>query len=276
MRRYDPERAPNAAEWLALDEQERIALMEKYHRVARLKLPNVMMHAAIHAIVENQIAGGHEPVVRAMARLASAGPPRHDALHAIGSVLAEHIFDLLHDAPAGGGNPMVNYDAAVECLTAEGWRRGRSFVQYARHRRRFTRREAMEDTQMKRTWTIIGVRDVARSFHWYQSLLGLRETTPAHEYWGQILDADGTVLLCLHEWGAHEHPSLTSPGRAQPGNGLLLFFRVDDFDIALARARNLVTRLEEEPHMNPATGTMEFTLRDPDGYYVMVSAWSAD
>jgi len=38
-----------------------------------------------------------------------------------------------------------------------------------------------------------------------------------------------------------------SPDKGQPGNGLLLFFRVDDFDMALA-------------------------LRDPDGYYVMVSA----
>jgi catechol 2,3-dioxygenase-like lactoylglutathione lyase family enzyme len=63
-----------------------------------------------------------------------------------------------------------------------------------------------------------------------------------------------------------------SPDTAQPGNGLLLFFRVDDFDTALQRARGLVSRLDEEPHVNPATGTREFALRDPDGYYVMVSA----
>jgi hypothetical protein len=42
-------------------------------------------------------------------------------------------------------------------------------------------------------------------------------------------------LLCLHEWGAHEHPSLMSPDHGTPGNGLLLFFRVDDFDLALQR-----------------------------------------
>jgi len=125
---------------------------------------------------------------------------------------------------------------------------------------------------MKRTWTIIGVADVARSFKWYQSLFGQPEARPAHDYWGQILDADGTVLLCLHQWGAHEHPSLTSPDRGEPGNGLLLFFRVDDFDEALVRARALVARLDEEPQLNPSTGTREFTLRDPDGYYVMVSA----
>jgi catechol 2,3-dioxygenase-like lactoylglutathione lyase family enzyme len=125
---------------------------------------------------------------------------------------------------------------------------------------------------MKRTWTIIGVADVARSSRWYQSLLGLPETAPAHDDFGQILDADGTVLLCLHEWGAHGHPSLTSPRNAKPGNGLLLFFRVDNFEVALPKARALVGRLEEEPHVNPSTGTAEFSLRDPDGYYVSISA----
>ena len=125
---------------------------------------------------------------------------------------------------------------------------------------------------MRRTWTIIGVADVARSCEWYQSLLGLPDQPPAHDYFGQIVDSDGTVLLCLHKWGAHEHPSLTSPHRAEPGNGLLLFFRVDNFGVALPRARALVSRLEEEPHVNPNTGTSEFSLRDPDGYCVTVSA----
>jgi len=74
---------------------------------------------------------------------------------------------------------------------------------------------------------------------------------------------------------AHEHPSLMSPDHAPPGNGLLLFFRVDDFDSALKRARALVTRFEEEPHVNPNTRTTEFSLRDPDGYYVTINALSA-
>ena len=125
---------------------------------------------------------------------------------------------------------------------------------------------------MKRTWTIIGVNDVRASFKWYQSLFGQPETAPEHDDFGQLLDSDGTVLLCLHAWGAHEHPSLMSPDRATPGNGLLLFFRVDDFDLALQRARRLVPRLEEEPHMNSNTRTKEFAVRDLDGYYVTISA----
>jgi catechol 2,3-dioxygenase-like lactoylglutathione lyase family enzyme len=124
---------------------------------------------------------------------------------------------------------------------------------------------------MKRTWTIIGVADVSQSCRWYQSLLGLPQIAPAHDYFGQIVDADGTVLLCLHAWGAHEHPSLASPDRAMPGNGLLLFFRVDNFEAALQGALALDSRLEEEPHLNPNTGTMEFSLRDRDGYYVTIS-----
>jgi catechol 2,3-dioxygenase-like lactoylglutathione lyase family enzyme len=125
---------------------------------------------------------------------------------------------------------------------------------------------------MIRTWTIIGVRDVPGSLKWYQSLFGQPETPPGHSYFGQILDSDGTVLLCLHQWGAHEHPSLTSPEQARPGNGLLLFFRIDDFDMALNRARALVAQLEEEPRENPNTRTKEFSLRDPDGYYVTISS----
>jgi hypothetical protein len=68
---------------------------------------------------------------------------------------------------------------------------------------------------------------------------------------------------------------LTSSHDSRPGNGLLLFFRVDNFDTALPRARALVSRLEGEPHLNPNTGTNEFSLRDPDGYYVTISALDA-
>jgi len=63
-----------------------------------------------------------------------------------------------------------------------------------------------------------------------------------------------------------------SPDDGTPGNGLLLFFRVEDYEMALKRARALVDRFEEGPHLNPHTQTWEFSLRDPDGYYVTISA----
>ena len=125
---------------------------------------------------------------------------------------------------------------------------------------------------MKRIWTIIGVGDVHQSTAWYQSLFGQPRMPPVHDHFGQIVDTDGTVLLCLHRWGAHEHPSLTSASEAKPGNGLLLFFRVDEFEMTLVRARELVDRFDEEPHVNANTRTREFSLRDPDGYFVTISA----
>jgi catechol 2,3-dioxygenase-like lactoylglutathione lyase family enzyme len=128
---------------------------------------------------------------------------------------------------------------------------------------------------MTRIWTIVGVSDVARSLAWYQSLFGYARSAPHHDYFGQLIDPDGTVLLCLHQWGAHDHPSLRSPEEGRAGNGLLLFFRVDDFDLLLKNARALVSLFDEEPHVNPNTGTPEFSLRDPDGYHVTISALSA-
>ena len=124
---------------------------------------------------------------------------------------------------------------------------------------------------MKRIWTVIGVRDVPASFKWYQALFGQPATAPGHDYFGQVTDADGTMLVCLHQWGAHEHPTLIGPDLESHGNGLILFFRVDDYDAALERVRTLVARFEEEPHVNPNTQTREFSVRDLDGYYVTIS-----
>ncbi len=59
---------------------------------------------------------------------------------------------------------------------------------------------------------------------------------------------------------------------------LILLFSIhmsDDFDMALKRARALVVRLEQEQHANPNTLTKEFSIRDPDGYYVTISALSS-
>jgi len=123
--------------------------------------------------------------------------------------------------------------------------------------------------------TIIGVGDVPGSLQWYQTLFGQPAIRSAHDYFGKSSIQMERSCLCLHQWGAHEHPSLMSPITATPGNGLLLFFRVDDFDLALQRARSLVTRLEEEPHVNPNTQTKEFSLRDANGYYVTISALPA-
>ena len=125
MEAYNPECMPEPASWLELDERERIVLVETYHRVARIKLPNVTAHAALHAIVENQIALNLDPVVRAMHRLGKEGLTRHDAVHAIGSVVAEHLFDILKTNQNDDAAALqARYYAAVERLSAASWRRG--------------------------------------------------------------------------------------------------------------------------------------------------------
>jgi hypothetical protein len=125
MEEYNPECAPEPGAWLELDEQERIALVETYHRVARIKLPNVTAHAALHAIVENQIALNLESVVRTMHRLGKEGLTRHDAVHAISSVVAEHLFDILKTGQNDNAEAsQARYNAAVERLTAARWHKG--------------------------------------------------------------------------------------------------------------------------------------------------------
>ncbi len=120
MNQYDPKLAPNPDEWLELDEQERILLVEQHHRLARDKLPNLTAHAIFHTIVENQIALNLEPVVRAMTRLTKEGLTRHDAVHAIASVVAEHIYDLFNTND-GPNTSQTHYNAAVERLNAKNW-----------------------------------------------------------------------------------------------------------------------------------------------------------
>ena len=106
-----------------LDEPVRIRLVEEYHRAKRIKLPSISAHAVFHAIVENQIAENLEAVVRAMARLTGGGLSRHESIHAVASVLAEHIHEIL-SAQADEKHSAAIYCAAVERLTAKGWRGG--------------------------------------------------------------------------------------------------------------------------------------------------------
>jgi hypothetical protein len=120
--RYDPALAPDPARWLELDEGERIPLAEAYHRRAQIEVPNDKVHAIIHVVVENQVALGDElPVRQAIERLMGEGLDRHDAVHAVGSVLTAYLHDLL-TADAPQPDRLEAYKKDVERLTAESWR----------------------------------------------------------------------------------------------------------------------------------------------------------
>ncbi len=121
METFDPDRAIDPVEWTTLDEGERHYLVERYHRRKRIKMPNLSVHAAIHVVVENQVALGTEiPTQKTLTRLVREGLSRHDAVHAIGSVLAGYMFDLIkHGAKDQDVN--ADYYRQLEELTAAGW-----------------------------------------------------------------------------------------------------------------------------------------------------------
>ena len=121
MNRYDPNRAPDAAEWSALDESEQIMLVKQYHKRERVKLPNEAVHAVFHVIVENQIALGEEMnVASTLDRLLLDGLDRHEAIHAIGAVLAGHMHSMLSDDASEFSE--AAYAADLDALTVSKWR----------------------------------------------------------------------------------------------------------------------------------------------------------
>jgi hypothetical protein len=118
--RYDPYRDPEPKAWLKMDEQERLAEIERYHRKKGIKLPSLRMHAVMHTIAENQIAMADQIPVRAkLQQLMAEGLDRHDAVHAIGTIMAY----LMHGIMTGkiGGDPNAYYLKKLEKLTAEWW-----------------------------------------------------------------------------------------------------------------------------------------------------------
>jgi hypothetical protein len=118
LNRYNPHRAPNPQAWMALDEMERILLARRYDERTRARLPSPEVHAVIHVVVENQAAMGDEtPVAAALERLVHEGLDRHDAIHAVGSVLSDYLWEGLRGIEIDSDA----YYSDVAQLTAESW-----------------------------------------------------------------------------------------------------------------------------------------------------------
>jgi catechol 2,3-dioxygenase-like lactoylglutathione lyase family enzyme len=124
-----------------------------------------------------------------------------------------------------------------------------------------------------RAQPLIAVRDVRASRRWYERLLGV-EGLGEHEHrdvYDRLLSG-GQMVLQLHRWDDEDHANLVGADAAPHGHGVLLWFETDDFDGAVARARELCAEVVEEPHVNPAPRHREIWLRDPDGYVVVVAS----
>ncbi len=118
--KYDPDRSPDSAWWSSLDEEEQINLVLDHHRRAGARLPNSKLHAVTHVVVENQVLLGDEtPVASTLVRLIAEGLSRHDATHAIGTVLAPVIFEILKGEVRS--DPNVVYYQRLRDLTAASW-----------------------------------------------------------------------------------------------------------------------------------------------------------
>lgn len=111
---YDPERAPEKAAWAEAKESERVAAVEAHHLGVTPATKRSRLHAAIHVVVEDQVAQGEPPeVAQALERLIRGGRTRHEALHAIGQLVSTAMERTL----ATGRYDGKAYREALKSLT---------------------------------------------------------------------------------------------------------------------------------------------------------------
>lgn len=79
---------------------------------------------------------------------------------------------------------------------------------------------------------LICVRDVESSSRWYQRLLGCESGHGGTEY--ERLNSKGQLILQLHNWEVeHQHGRLGDPELRPYGNGVLLWFELEDYEAAV-------------------------------------------
>jgi hypothetical protein len=81
----------------------------------------------------------------------------------------------------------------------------------------------------------------------------------------------------LHAWDVdHHHGNMGDP-KLPNGNGVLLWFEIDDFDAAVSRVRGLNPTIVLDVHRNPPEGDggpnhREIWIKDLDGYTVVLAS----
>ena len=116
---------------------------------------------------------------------------------------------------------------------------------------------------------IIGVQDVEKSSAWYQNILNLRSNHGGQDF-EILVNENSDIILCLHKWGEHGHPTLLKPENKD--NGLILYFKVDDLESIWENTIKLNVTVDYGLRLNENSGKEDFALRDLDGYYLIISA----
>lgn len=118
---------------------------------------------------------------------------------------------------------------------------------------------------------IIAVKDVTVSAQWFESVLDCKRKHGGNDF-AVLVDENNTVLICLHKWGEHEHPTMLNSD-ITPGNGLILYYKTNNLDSILQNVEQMNYPIEEGIHINPNSGKREFSLRDPNGYYLTITEY---
>ncbi|MEO6914832.1 MAG: VOC family protein [Chitinophagaceae bacterium] len=116
---------------------------------------------------------------------------------------------------------------------------------------------------------IIAVKDVELSSKWYQQVFGFIQSHGGQSF-SVLSSTKDDIVLCLHKWGDHDHPSMSNPD-ITPGNGLILYFRTENMNGIRENVEGMGASVQEEIHLNPNSLKNEFSLRDPDGYYLTIT-----
>lgn len=123
---------------------------------------------------------------------------------------------------------------------------------------------------MERLDTVIAVKNVDASAKWYAKIFGFKNASPEGHGFAVLKSESDEIILCLHAWQMDNHPTMMDPSIA-PGNGLILYFRTHDMDRIYQRAKESGTKIEKDIHMNTRPMKREFSMRDPDGYFLTIS-----
>ena len=119
---------------------------------------------------------------------------------------------------------------------------------------------------------IIAVKDVEASSKWYEQVFGVKRLHGEAGSFAVLGSDHQEILLCLHGWGEHHHPSMTDPS-VTPGNGLMLYFRTTDMQEIRQRVADMGVVADQDVRLNPNSLKKEFSLRDPDGYYLTITEY---